>query len=75
MDRPGVASVVVPIHSADQLDEFAATPDLPPLDDGDLARIEALIESAFVPAPPPEVEDPQPGAESAPEEARVSAVA
>ncbi len=75
MDRPGVASVVVPIHSADQLDEFAATPGLPPLDDDDLARIEALIESAFVPVLEPEAEDPQPGAESAPGEAAVSAVA
>ncbi len=75
MDRPGVASVVVPIHSADQLDEFAMTPDLLPLDDGDRARIEALIESAFVPVLAPEAEDPQPGAEPVSEEAAVSAVA
>ncbi|MBJ7365322.1 MAG: aldo/keto reductase [Thermoleophilia bacterium] len=51
LDRPGVASVVAVIHSEDQLDEFTQTPDLPPLDATDLARIEDLIGSGFVAVP------------------------
>lgn len=62
LDRPGVASVIAQVHSEDQLDEFAATPELPALDDADLARIEALIESGFI--PPPEAEaDAEPEAD------------
>lgn len=49
LSRPGVASVVTPVHSEEQLDEFTRAIDLPPLSDDDLARIEALIESGFQP--------------------------
>jgi hypothetical protein len=53
LDRPGVASAIAQVHSEDQLNEFAATPELPPLEPSDLARIEALIESGFIPPPDP----------------------
>ncbi|MFM9018552.1 MAG: aldo/keto reductase [Actinomycetota bacterium] len=49
LSRPGVASVVTPIHSEEQLGEFSRAIDLPPLTEDDLARIEALIESGFQP--------------------------
>ena len=56
LDRPGVASVIAQVHSEDQLDEFAKAPELPALGEDDAARIEALIESGFIPAPAPEPE-------------------
>lgn len=57
IDRPGVAAAVVSIRSHDQLEEVAATTSLPPLEADDLSRIEALIESGFV--PPPEAPAPE----------------
>jgi aryl-alcohol dehydrogenase-like predicted oxidoreductase len=64
LDRPGVASVIAQVHSEDQLDEFVATPELPPLEESDLARIEALIESGFVPPPEPETAEESDAAET-----------
>jgi aryl-alcohol dehydrogenase-like predicted oxidoreductase len=55
--RPGVASVVVPMHGEEQLREFAGAVGLPPLPDDDLARIEALIECDFAPLPEPAAGD------------------
>ena len=60
LSRPGVASVVTPITSEEQLDEFTRAIDLPPLSDDDLARIEALIESDFQPEPAAEAGDGAP---------------
>ncbi|MBL6633710.1 MAG: aldo/keto reductase [Thermoleophilia bacterium] len=57
--RPGVASVVVPVHGHEQLEEFAGAIGLPPLAEADLQRIEALIEADFA------VPEPQEGAISA----------
>jgi len=59
LSRPGVASVVTPMHSEEQLDEFARAIDLPPLADDDLARIEALIECGFQPVPDAAEDDAQ----------------
>jgi hypothetical protein len=74
LDRPGVASVVAQVHSEDQLDEFVATPELPPLEEADLARIEALIESGFIPPPEPEAdEQAERDGESATDDAAVTA--
>lgn len=77
LDRPGVASVIAQVHSEDQLDEFAVTPGLPALDDSDLARIEALIESGFVPAAEPaqdaENAEPDAGAPADTDQAPVAA--
>ncbi|MBM3633697.1 MAG: aldo/keto reductase [Actinobacteria bacterium] len=53
LSRPGVASVVTPIHSEDHLEEFTRAIDLPALTAEDLARIEALIESGFQPEAEP----------------------
>jgi 1-deoxyxylulose-5-phosphate synthase len=60
LSRPGVASVVASISSDEQLMEFADAIGRPPLDDADLARIEALIESGFVPPVPGPVDAPAP---------------
>jgi aryl-alcohol dehydrogenase-like predicted oxidoreductase len=49
LSRAGVVSVVAAISGEEQLGEFTATTRLPPLDDADLARIEALVESGFIP--------------------------
>lgn len=49
LSRAGVASVVAAISSEEQLDEFTDAMGLPHLDESDLARIEALMESGFVP--------------------------
>lgn len=49
LSRPGVASVVTAISSEEQLTEFADAIGLPPLDEADLARIGALVESGFIP--------------------------
>jgi hypothetical protein len=74
LDRPGVASVIAQVHSEDQLDEFVATPELPPLEESDLARIEALIESGFMPPPEPEAEaSAEADDESATDDAAVTA--
>ena len=72
LDRPGVASVIAQVHSEDQLDEFVATPELPPLEESDLARIEALIESGFIPPPEPEA-SAEADDESATDDAAVTA--
>ena len=53
------ASVVVPVHGQEQLEEFAGAIGLPPLADADLQRIEALIEADFA------VPEPQEGAVTA----------
>lgn len=68
LTRPGVASVVTAISNQEQLGEFADSIGLPHLDDADLARIEALIESGFTP-----VSDP--GDDGAATQPEVSAVA
>ena len=71
---PGVASVIAQVHSEDQLDEFVATPELLPLEESDLARIEALIESGFIPSPEPEAEaSAEADDESATDDAAVTA--
>ena len=44
------------IVALSNLDEFAKAPELPALGEDDAARIEALIESGFIPAPAPEPE-------------------
>ena len=75
LSRPGVASVVTPIHSEEQLDEFARAIDLPPLSDDDLARIEALIESDFQPEPEAEAGDTEPGEADAADAEAVGATA
>jgi aryl-alcohol dehydrogenase-like predicted oxidoreductase len=74
LDRPGVATVIAQVHSEDQLDEFVATPELPPLEESDLARIEALIESGFIPPPEPDAGEPdEADDESATDDAAVTA--
>ncbi|MSO45078.1 MAG: aldo/keto reductase [Thermoleophilia bacterium] len=55
LGRPGVASVVVTISAEEQLVEFTNAITLPGLDESDLSRITALIESGFVPVPEPDV--------------------
>lgn len=76
LSRPGVVAAVTAISSEEQLDEFVGAIGLPPLPEADLARIEALIASDFVPAADPEqpsADDEQPSEPAdAPE---VSAVA
>lgn len=51
LSRPGVASVVIPMHSEEQLSEFTRALDLPPLAEDDFSRIEALIASGFADEP------------------------
>ncbi len=72
--RPGVASVVVPVHGEEQLREFAGASGMPALADDDLARIEALIEGDFAPLPGPGA-DPDAGPHSDAPQEPVSAVA
>lgn len=79
LGRPGVASVIAAIHGEEQLDEFTGAIGLPPLGETDLARIEALIESGFVPVTAVEEADAEarggPGVEVTEPATGVSAVA
>jgi aryl-alcohol dehydrogenase-like predicted oxidoreductase len=45
--EPRVMTVLPNIYDAQQLAEFAAAPEAPPLDDAELARVEALYRSNF----------------------------
>jgi aryl-alcohol dehydrogenase-like predicted oxidoreductase len=45
--EPRVMTVLPNIYDAEQLAEFAAAPEAPPLDAGELARIEALYQENF----------------------------
>ncbi len=51
--EPRVMSVLPNIYDRDQLEEFAAAPDAPPLEPEELARIEALYTKNFAIAEPP----------------------
>jgi aryl-alcohol dehydrogenase-like predicted oxidoreductase len=47
LSEPGVASTLPNIYNAEQLDEFAAAPDTPPLSEDELARLRDLYERNF----------------------------